>query len=134
MRALLMAGFALTFTACVHSTALQSLNGKHVGKATIAFEGNSSGKLTIERNGIIYRGPWAASKIDESANIAKIYGMHSQRYQNYQRGLGDYQRLGKSTLLSEQGNVLNCEFKYRGSTAQGWCKSDVEQFEFVAAS
>lgn len=134
MRTLFMAGFALTFTACVNSKALKSKYGKPIGKATIAVDGNSSGKLTLARNGIMYRGPWEASKIDESAHIAKIYGMHSQRYQKYQRGLGDYQRLGRSTLLSEQGDVMNSEFKYRGTTAQGWCKSDVEQFEFVAAS
>lgn len=132
MRALFMAFLALTLSACVHETNLQSLDGKSIGKATIEYEGNSSGTITLERNGLIYKGLWTASKVDEGREIAKVYGVNSRRYKDYQRGLGvNYLRRGYSTLESEQGTTLSCEFTYRSASAKGFCNSDNEYFEFV---
>lgn len=66
MRLLLISGLAIVLISCTHDIALQTPDGQPVGKAVLAFEGNSSGTIAIDRNGETYRGQWIASKVDES--------------------------------------------------------------------
>lgn len=134
MRTLLITGNALTQVGCSHEADLRSPDGQFIGRATVEFEGDSSGNVTLERNGVIYRGLWSASKVDESGKIARSHGLHRQKYQNYQHGCGNYLRSGASTSQSQQGGTLNCEFEYRESAAPGWCKSKTETFEFMEQS
>jgi hypothetical protein len=128
-----IAGILLTLelTGCAHEIALKGVNDHVLGKAIIQFEASSSGVITLEKNDVIYRGPWSAKKIDESGRIAGIFGINSKKYKDYSGGRGNYLRLGKSVLQSEHGEIINCEFKYRGIAVQGTCKSEKETFEFV---
>ena len=134
LRTLFITGLALALSACVHDTTLRTLDDKTIGKATVEFKGNSSGKLSLERNGLVYRGLWTVSKVDESNKIAKAYGLQRLSYKNYQRGLGVDLREGYSNLPSEQGDAMNCEFRYGDVSAKDSCKSDIDFFEFVAES
>ncbi|MFM9836525.1 MAG: hypothetical protein ACKVOA_10530 [Methylophilaceae bacterium] len=131
MRLLLISGLAIVLISCTHDIALQTPDGQPVGKAVLAFEGNSSGTIAIDRNGEAYRGQWIASKVDESAKIASAYGIGSKKYKDYKRGWGKYLRAGQSRLQSDKGSILNCEFQYRGTNIHGSCKSETEEFEFI---
>lgn len=134
MRTLLIIGILATLVGCTHQVALQSPEGQHIGKAMVEFKGNSSGTISLDRNGVIYRGLWTASKIDEGGVIASNYGIGSKKYKDYQRGWGNYLRSGESILQSEQGGILKCEFRYRGTSALGACRSETEMFEFMNGS
>ena len=134
MRIYILAALLLSFTSCVHQADLQSPDGKSLGIATIESDGNHSGKITLVRNDHIFKGNWASTKVDESRQIAKSYGVNSRRYVDYQRGLGSYLHEATSVLKSDQGNVLTCVFKYRGITAKGSCQSETDSFEFTVKS
>jgi hypothetical protein len=134
MRVILFIGILITLAGCSHEAALQTPEGEHIGMATLKFEGNSSGTISLDRNGVIYQGQWSATKVDESAAIAKNYGIGSRRYKDYLQGKGEYLKSGESTLKSEDGTTFNCYFKYRGSSAYGVCSSDTETFDFMVKS
>ena len=131
MRTLLIIGILIALVGCTHEVALQNHDGNYIGKATLEFEGNSSGTISLDRNGVIYRGLWTSSKVDEGGMIASNYGIGSKKYKDYQRGWGNYLRSGESIFQSEQGDILKCEFRYRGTSAQGACRSETEMFEFT---
>ena len=69
-----------------------------------------------------------------SREISKAYGAQSLRYKNYQKGLGSYLRQANTVLQTEQGETLNCAFKYRGTSGSGACQSETDHFEFLAIS
>lgn len=131
MYLLRMAAILITLAGCTHEVALQSLDGQFIGRATLKFEGNNSGSISLDRNGEIYQGRWIATKVDEGGKIASTYGIGSKKYKDYQRGSGNYLQSGQSTLQSNQGDILNCEFKYRGTAVQGSCRSETDNFEFI---
>lgn len=134
MRTIFIVGTIISLIGCTHEVALQNLSGKDIAKAELRYEGNSSGYLVLNKNGVIYKGRWEATKIDESGAIAKSNGIGSRRYKDYLQGRGDYLKSGESILESEGGEILNCYFKYRGSTAHGVCSSDSETFDFMVKS
>jgi hypothetical protein len=134
MRIILMIGIVIGLVSCTHKVALQTPNGQEIGMATLEFEGNSSGNISLVLNGVIYQGQWKAIKVDESGKIASNYGIGSKKYKDYISGQGNYLRSGQSLLVSENGEKLNCEFKYKGISAHGWCNSDTEKFEFMVKS
>ncbi|HNZ56268.1 MAG TPA: hypothetical protein PL133_05515 [Methylophilaceae bacterium] len=135
MRTLFIAALSLTLFACVHETKLQSLDGHQtLGRAIITSEGDHAGKIRLERDGKVYSGTWVGTKADESREIARAYGAQSLKYKNYQKGLGSYLRQANTVLQTEQGETLNCEFKYRGTSAKGACQSETDHFEFLAVS
>ncbi len=134
MRVIIIIGFIFTLIGCSHEITLQSLDGQQIGKATLEFENNNSGTIHLVRSGMIYQGQWTAVKVDESREIAEQYGMGRKKYQNYLQGKGNYLMSAQSTLISKDGDTLNCEFMYRGVTAHGWCSSETETFEFVVKS
>jgi hypothetical protein len=134
MRIIFIVGTIISLIGCTHEVTLQNPNGKDIAKAELNYEGNSSGNLVLNKNGVIYKGRWEATKVDESAAIAKTYGIGSRRYKDYLQGRGEYLKTGESQLKSESGETLNCYFKYRGSTAQGVCSSDTETFDFMVKS
>lgn len=131
MRTLIKAGILFALVGCTHEVVLQSPDGQHIGTAILEFKSNSSGTISLDRNGVIYRGLWTASKVDEGGIIASTYGIGSKKYIDYQRGWGKYLRAGESILQSEQGNIIKCEFRYYGTSAQGVCRSEAETFEFT---
>jgi len=134
MRTIFLVGTIISLIGCAHEVTLQTTGGKDIAKAEIKYEGNSSGYLVLNKDGVIYKGRWEAVKVDESAAIAKSYGIGSRRYKEYLQGRGDYLKSGESLLKSDRGETLNCYFKYRGSTAQGVCSSDTETFDFKVKS
>ena len=85
----------------------------------LTFSDNNSGSMMLNKNGIIYYGQWTAKKVDESSQIAKHYGIGSKKYQNYLQGKGDYLKSAQSTLKASNGDTLDCDFKYRGTSAHG---------------
>ena len=131
MRKILMIGISFFVLGCTHQAALKTPDGQIIGKAELTFSNNNSGTMTLNKNGVIYQGQWTAEKVDEASQIAKHYGIGSKKYQNYLQGKGDYLMSAQSTLKSSNGDTLNCDFKYRGTTAHGWCKSETESFEFI---
>jgi hypothetical protein len=134
MRTIYIVGAFISIIGCTHEVTLQTPGGKDIAKAELKYEGNSSGDLVLNKNGVIYKGKWEATKVDESAAIAKNYGIGSRRYKEYLQGKGEYLKSGESTLKSEDGTTLNCYFKYRGSSAHGVCSSDTETFDFMVKS
>ena len=134
MRTIFIVGTIISLIGCTHEVTLQTPGGKDFAKAEIKYEGNSSGYLVLNKDGVIYKGRWEAVKVDESAAIAKSYGIGSRRYKEYLQGRGDYLKSGESLLKSDGGETLNCYFKYRGSAAQGVCSSDTETFDFLVKS
>lgn len=135
MRTLFIAALSLTLVACVHETKLQSLDGQQtLGRVTITSDGGNAGEIQLERDGKVYSGTWLATRVDESREISRVYGAQSLRYKNYQKGLGSYLHQANTVLRTEQGETLNCEFKYRGTSAKGSCQSETDHFEFLAIS
>jgi len=134
LRSLFLAGIAIALAGCTQEAHLRSPDGQYIGKATVEFEDNDSGNITLERNGLVYRGPWSAHIVDESRKISGNHGIGSQKYLNYQRGWSSYLRAGQSTLQSSRGDILKCEFKYRATAVYGNCSSEAESFEFVTES
>jgi hypothetical protein len=134
MRKLFMIGISFVLLGCTHEATLLNPEGQPIGNAELKFDSNNAGTMQLNRNGDIYQGQWTAVKVDESATIAKQYGMGSRKYQNYRQGKGSYLKSGQSTLKSNNGVTLNCEFKYRGTSAHGWCSSETEMFEFMVKS
>lgn len=133
MRTLFIIALSLTLIACVHETKLQSLDGHQtLGRAVITSDGDSTGKIRLERDGKVYNGAWVATKVDESRELSKAYGAQSLRYKNYQKGSGSYLRQVNTVLQTEQGETLNCEFKYRRTSAKGAYQSETDYFEFLA--
>jgi len=130
MRKILLVGISLVVLGCTHQAALKSPGGQLIGKAELTFSNNNSGSMTLNKDGVIYQGQWTAEKVNESSKIAKDYGIGSKKYQNYLQGKGDYLKSAQSTLKSSNGDTLNCDFKYRGTSAHGWCRSETESFEF----
>lgn len=135
MRKLLVTVLSCSLLACVHESNLQSPDGHQtLGRAIITSDGDNAGKIRLEREGKVYNGTWVATKVDESREISKAYGAQSLRYKNYQKGLGSYLRQANTVLQTEQGETLNCAFKYRGTSGSGACQSDTDHFEFLAIS
>jgi hypothetical protein len=134
MRTILIVGTIISLIGCTHEVTLQTPSGKDIAKAEIKYEGNSSGYLVLNKDGVIYKGRWEAVKVDESAAIARTYGRSSYRYKEYLLGRGYYLKSGESLLKSDSGETLNCSFKYRGSSGQGVCSSDAETFDFMVKS
>lgn len=131
MRRIFMIWISIVVLGCTHQAELKSPDGKSIGKAQLSFSNNNSGTMVLNKNGTIYQGQWVSTKVDESNQIAKRYGIGSKKYQNYLQGKGEYLKSAQSTLKSSNGDVLNCEFRYRGTSAHGWCKSESESFEFI---
>ena len=131
MRKILIIGISFFLFACTHQAALKTPDGQSIGKAELTFNNNTSGSMTLSKNGVIYQGQWTATKVDESCQIAKHFGIGSKKYQNYLQGKGNYLKSAQSTLKSSHGDTINCDFKYRGTTAHGWCQSETESFEFI---
>lgn len=131
MRKIFMIGISFFILGCTHQAALKTTDGQTIAKAELTFSNNNAGSMTLNKNGVIYQGQWTAEKVDESSQIAKRYGIGSKKYQNYLQGKGDYLKSAQSTLKSSNGDTLNCDFKYRGTSAHGWCKSETESFEFI---
>ena len=131
MRKILIIGISFFVLACTHQTTLKTPDGQTIGKAELTFSNNNSGSMTLSKNGIFYQGQWSATKVDESSQIAKHFGIGSKKYQNYLQGKGHYLKSAQSTLKSIDGDTLNCDFKYRGTSAHGWCQSETESFEFI---
>jgi len=131
MRKIFMIGISFFILGCTHQAALKTTDGQTIAKAELTFSNNNAGSMTLNKNGVIYQGQWTAEKVDESSQIAKRYGIGSKKYQNYLQGKGDYIKSAQSTLKSSNGDTLNCDFKYRGTSARGWCKSETESFEFI---
>jgi hypothetical protein len=69
--------------------------------------------------------------VDESRSIAANYGINSRKYQAYSLGNGNYLREGHATLHADQGEILKCEFSYRGVNGRGSCNSGTEKFDIV---
>lgn len=134
MRKLFMFGISFVLLGCTHEATLLNPEGQPIGNAELKFDSNNAGTILLSRNGLIYQGQWASVKVDESRAIAKQYGMGSRKYQNYIQGKGNYLKSARSTLKSADGDTLNCEFKYKGVTAHGWCSSEIETFEFMVNS
>lgn len=131
MRKILIIGISFFVLGCSHQATLKTLDGQTIGKADLTFSNNNSGTILLNKNGIIYQGQWTAAKVDKSSQIAKHYGIGSKKYQNYLQGKGDYLKSAQSTLKSSNDETLNCDFKYRGTSAHGWCGSETESFEFI---
>lgn len=131
MRRIFVIWISLVVLGCTHQAELKSPDGQAIGKAQLSFSNNNSGTMVLNKNGTIYQGQWVSTKVDESNQIAKRYGIGSKKYQNYLQGKGEYLKSAQSTLKSSNGDVLNCEFRYRGTSAHGWCKSESESFEFI---
>ena len=117
---------------CSHNFVLRKPDGSIIGPGTIDFsKGNSAGAFVLKINGAIYRGSWESHKVDESRSIIANYGLNSRKYQAYSLGNGNYLREGQATLHSDQGEVLKCEFSYRGVNGHGSCESGSEKFDSV---
>jgi hypothetical protein len=117
---------------CSHDFVLRKPDGSIIGPGTIDFsKGNSAGIAMLEIKGVIYRGHWESHKVDESRSIIANYGLNSGKYQAYSLGNGNYLREGQATLHSDHGEVLKCEFSYRGVNGRGSCESGSEKFDIV---
>lgn len=121
----------IALAGCAHKVSLQTPDGQLIGIASFDYEENNAGNISLDRYGENYRGKWSATKVDESAIIADTYGIGSRKYKEYIRGSGEYLRSGESKLQSDKGDILNCQFKYRGSVIQGTCESNTETFKFI---
>lgn len=123
---------AMFVAGCSHDFVLRKPDGTVIGPGTIDFsQGNSAGIAMLEIKGVIYRGHWESHKVDESRSIAAKYGLNSRKYQAYSLGNGNYLREGQAILQSDQGEVLKCEFSYRGVNGRGNCESGSEKFDIV---
>jgi hypothetical protein len=127
MLAVLMAG-------CSSGFAMRKPDGSLIGLGTLDFSaGNSAGAVVLKMNESVYQGSWKSHKVDESSTIIKDYGINSRKYQAYSLGNGNYLWEGKASLHSYQGDILECEFTYRGIDGRGNCKSGSEKFDFIIA-
>jgi hypothetical protein len=134
MKTIFIIGALVSLIGCTHEVTLQNFNGNEIAKAEFKFEGNNSGYLVLNRNGLIYRGRWESTRVDESGAIARTYGIGSHRYKEYLQGRGYYLKSGESQLKSDSGEILNCSFEYRGSSGRGVCSSDADTFDFMVKS
>lgn len=124
--------FAVLVAGCSSSFALHKPDGSFIGLGTLDFSaGNSAGAVVLKMNGVVYQGSWKSHKVDESRNIIDNYGINSRKYQAYSLGNGNYLWEGQATLHSYQGDVLKCEFTYRGVNGHGNCESGSEKFDII---
>ncbi len=123
---------AVLMTGCSSSFALHKPNGSLIGLGTLDFSaGNSAGAVVLEMKGVVYHGSWKSHKVDESRAIINDYGINSRKYQEYSLGNGNYLWEGQATLHSFQGDVLKCEFTYRGVNGHGNCESGSEKLDII---
>jgi hypothetical protein len=123
---------AVLVTGCSHDFVLRKPDGSIIGPGTLDFsKGNSAGAVELEIIGTTYRGSWESHKVDESLSMIAKYGINSRKYWAYSLGNGNYLMEGRATLHSDQGEVLKCEFLYRGVNGQGSCESGSEKFDIV---
>jgi len=123
---------AVFVAGCSHDFVLRKPDGTVIGPGTINYgQSNSTGAVMLNINGIIYRGTLESHKVDESRSVAANYGLNSRKYQAYSLGNGNYLREGQATLHSDRGEVLKCDFSYRGVNGRGSCESGAEKFDVV---
>lgn len=123
---------AMFVAGCSHDFVLRKPDGTVIGPGTIDYgQSSSAGTVMLSINGVIYRGPLESHKVDESRSIAANDGLNSRKYQAYSLGNGNYLREGRATLHSDHGEVLKCEFSYRGVNGRGNCESGSEKFDVL---
>lgn len=130
MFVMLLGALAL-LTGCTQDVALRTSDGKPIGQASLVFDSNKVGTLSITIDNVSYHGDWVAEKVDESGSISRRYGMGSRKFNEYVTGRGNDLWQGKAALRSAAGEMIQCDFVYRGAKGSGTCQSATGSFDFV---